>query len=266
VSPTYAAEIQQPALGAGLDGVLRARVGHLHGILNGIDTEVWNPGRDPLISTCYDSGSLDRKRDNRRTLRERAQLEPADGPLFGFVGRLTSQKGIDWVLSSAPRWLAQGGQLVVLGRGDACLEAAVAGLAAAHPGRVHAALGFDEPLAHLIEAGADCFLMPSRFEPCGLNQMYSMAYGTPPVVSATGGLADTVQDVGHDFRGGTGFVMEASSQEGFDATMDRVFSAWRHPALWRAIQQRGMSRDFGWRQAARQYEALYERLVSSQAG
>lgn len=266
VSPTYAAEIQQPALGAGLDGVLRVRAASLHGILNGIDTGVWNPASDPLIAMNYDSTTLAHKAANTRALRARTGLVPSTAPLFGFVGRLTTQKGIDWILASAPRWLATGAQLVVLGRGDAALEHALLDLAQAHPGSVHATLGFDETLAHLIEAGADCFLMPSRFEPCGLNQMYSMAYGTPPVVTPTGGLADTVEDVGDSLERGTGFVMETTSQEGFDAAMDRVLCAWRKPELWKGIQQRGMARDFGWGNAARQYSAIYTTLADNTTG
>ncbi len=186
VSPTYAREIQRPELGFGLDGVLRSRSEHLHGLLNGIDTAVWNPRTDPLIAARYGADDLAAKARNRAALRQRLGLPETKQPLLGLVGRLTPQKGVDLVAAGAPRLLAQGAQLVVLGKGDAALEASLAQLARAHPQQVHVTLGFDETLAHQIEAGADCFLMPSRFEPCGLNQMYSQAYGTPPVVTATG--------------------------------------------------------------------------------
>lgn len=266
VSPTYAREIQQPDLGFGLDGVLRSRAQHLHGLLNGIDTAVWNPATDPLIPARYSASQLAPKAQNRVALRQRCGLVDSAGPLFGFVGRLTAQKGLDMVLEASGRLLAQGGQLVVLGKGDAALEEAVRDLANAHPGRVHATIAFDETLAHWIEAGADCFLMPSRFEPCGLNQMYSLAYGTPPLVTRTGGLADTVRDDregGGQAEGGNGFVMDSVTQAAFEAALDRVFRAWQNPAQWQRLQQRGMQADAGWDQAARPYVALYQRLLVS---
>lgn len=265
VSPTYAAEIQQPELGFGLDGVLRQQAGRLHGFLNGIDTAVWNPAHDPLITAPYSADHLAPKALNKAALRERCGLRTGSGPLLGMVGRLTAQKGVDFVLAGAARLIAQGAQLAVLGRGDAGLEAALSALAAAHPGQVHVALGFDESLAHLIEAGADCFLMPSRFEPCGLNQMYSQAYGTPPLVTRTGGLADTVADVDVRLTRGTGFVMPGWAQSDFDATADRVLAAWRKPEAWAALQKRCMALDYAWDRAAQPYAALYERLLSGAA-
>lgn len=260
VSPTYAREIQQPALGFGLDGVLRARSGRLHGLLNGIDTAVWNPATDRLIAAPYDADRLGVKAHNKAALRQRCGLSEASGPLMGLVGRLTSQKGVDLVLAGAPALLAQGAQLVVLGRGEEPLEAGLRSLAKSHPGLVHAALDFDEPLAHQIEAGADCFLMPSRFEPCGLNQMYSQAYGTLPVVTATGGLADTVVDASNAAQG-TGFVMAAPTQAEFDRTMQRVLQIWLEPARWQKIQLQAMRQDFGWGKAASQYEQLLAEIV-----
>lgn len=261
VSPTYAREIQQPALGFGLDGVLRARAASLHGLLNGIDTAVWNPATDPLITAPYDATRLESKALNKEALRRRCGLVDTAGPLLGLVGRLTSQKGVDLVLAGAPALLAGGAQLVVLGRGEEPLEGDLRALALAHPGQVHAALGFDETLAHQIEAGADCFLMPSRFEPCGLNQMYSQVYGTPPVVTATGGLVDTVTDVGAGSTDGTGFVMCAPTQDEFDRAIARVLEAWCQPTRWLAIQVRGMNRDFGWQGAASKYEQLFADLL-----
>lgn len=260
VSPTYAREIQQPLWGCGLDGVLRAQAAKLHGLLNGTDTAVWNPALDPLIPANYDVRTLDAKTANKVALRKRCGLEEAAGPLLGLVGRLTSQKGVDLVVAGAPAALARGAQLVVLGRGEEQLEAALQVLARTHPGHVHVTLSFDEGLAHQIEAGADCFLMPSRFEPCGLNQMYSQAYGTPPVVTATGGLADTVVDVGPD-QGGTGFVMNTPTQEEFDRALDRVLETWSLPATWRDIQKRGMGKSFSWAATASRYEEIFATLL-----
>ena len=260
VSPTYAREIQGETLGFGLDGVLRARADVLTGILNGIDTALWNPATDPLIAARYDADGLQRKALNRAALRQRCGLSAkVDGPLFGLVGRLTRQKGVDLVLAGAERLLARGGQLVVLGSGDADLEQALAALAQRRPGRVHATLGFDEALAHQIEAGADCFLMPSRFEPCGLNQMYSQAYGTPPLVTRTGGLADSVVDAVEP--DGSGFVLPEASQQAFDAGVQRACATWGDAARWQALQRAGMRRDFGWGPAARAYEAVYARVL-----
>jgi starch synthase len=215
-----------------------------------------------LIAAPYTADNLAPKALNKKALRTHCGLQPADGPVFGMVGRLTEQKGVDFILAGAGRLLAQGGQLAALGRGDAALEQALVALAADHPGQVHVTLGFDERLAHLIEAGADCFLMPSRFEPCGLNQMYSQAYGTPPLVAYTGGLADTVTDVDADLSAGTGFVMPSLTQPGFDAAVARVFAAWSRPLQWAELQKRCMAQDFGWARAARAYVDLYELLAA----
>ena len=261
VSPTYAREIQEPELGFGLDGVLRARADRLHGLINGIDTAVWNPGTDPLIHAAYGPDDLGPKAVNRAALRRHCGLADSDGPLFGFVGRLTSQKGLDLVLQGSAHLLSQGGQLVVLGKGDPDLEKAVLALALAHPRQVYASVAFDETLAHRIEAGADCFLMPSRFEPCGLNQMYSLAYGTPPLVTPTGGLADTVTDVDTARAEGTGFVMDAVTQSAYEAALDRVFSTWEDRLGWQRLQQRCMLRDHRWDSAARPYVSLYQALI-----
>lgn len=263
VSPTYAAEIQKPELGFGLDGMLRHRADRLHGLLNGIDTALWNPASDPLIAATYNADDLAPKARNKAALRERCALAASSGPLLGMVGRLTTQKGVDFVLAGAARLLARGAQLVVLGRGDSHLEQALTELAKAHPSQVHVTLGFDEKLAHLIEAGADCFLMPSRFEPCGLNQMYSQVYGTPPLVTRTGGLADTVEDADVRLTTGTGFVMPGMAQADFDTTADRLLAAWQKPAQWAALQRRCMAKDYAWTHAAKPYLAVYSRLLSA---
>ena len=259
VSPSYAAEIQAEAQGCGLDGLLRHRRAVLSGILNGIDEDVWDPARDPLIAERYDAASLEAKRANKAALQQRMELRVDAGvPLLGMVGRLTHQKGVDMVIAAAAELLALPAQLVVLGKGDRGQEHALAALAARHPGKVAVATGFNEELAHLIEAGADLFLMPSRFEPCGLNQMYSQRYGTPPVAHATGGLVDTIVD------GETGFLFERPERAALLAAVRRAVAAWRDRARWQTIQRAGMARDFSWAEPARRYADLYLRLARRQ--
>jgi starch synthase len=256
VSPAYAAEIQTEAQGCGLDGLLRHRREALSGILNGIDDTVWDPARDALIARRYDAASLDAKRANKAALQQRMELRvDAQTPLLGMVGRLTHQKGIDLVLAAAEDLLQMPAQLVVLGKGDRAHEHSLKALAGRYPGQVAVAAGFNEELAHLIEAGADLFLMPSRFEPCGLNQMYSQRYGTPPVVHATGGLSDTVTD------GTTGFSFDRPERSALLAAVRRALTAWREPGRWRAIQRAGMARDFSWAEPARRYADLYLQLA-----
>ena len=256
VSPTYAREIQTPDFGCGLEGLLRKRSADLSGILNGIDVSAWDPASDALIPQAYDAGSLEQKARNKEALQRRMGLQvDANVPLFGSVGRLTHQKGSD-VLLAAADGLAAMGQLAVLGKGAREHESELRLLALRHPGRVAAQVGFDEGLAHLIEAGADVFLMPSRFEPCGLNQLYSQRYGTPPVVRSTGGLADTVQD------GATGFVFDRLDPDTLLETAGRAVAAWRDQAGWREIQRAAMARDFSWEAAARRYADLYLRLAT----
>jgi starch synthase len=257
VSPAYAREIQTEEFGCGLDGLLRARRGALTGILNGIDDAVWDPAADPHLAERYDESSLDKKKVNKEALQRRLNLEIEPGlPLVGFIGRLTHQKGADLLAAAAAEIAALPAQLAVLGRGERELEGALAAAAARHPGRVAVAIGFNEELAHLIEGGADLFLMPSRFEPCGLNQMYSQRYGTPPVARATGGLLDTIVD------GETGFLFERAESSALAAAVRRAGAAWREPRRWRAIQRAGMRRDFSWSAAARQYADLYSRIAT----
>jgi starch synthase len=265
VSPTYAREICEPEHGFGLDGLLRyrrdRRSGDLVGILNGIDTREWDPATDRSIAAPYNARSLALKQLNRAALAERLGLDlAADTPLLGMISRITLQKGADLVIEAAPTLVARGARLAVLGSGDAAMEATWRELAAAHPGRIAVTIGFDESLAHLIEAGADLFLMPSRFEPCGLNQMYSLAYGTPPVVRATGGLADTVVDcTPQSLADGSanGFSFVAATAHALLGAVERALDAWRDVETWRRIQRNGMARDWGWGQAARQYADLY---------
>jgi starch synthase len=263
VSPTYAREIQTEAFGVGLDGVLRANAGHLSGILNGIDTTLWNPALDQLIPHRYTTGDLSGKVLDKAALQRRCGLDVApQAMLFGVVSRLTAQKGIDLVLDALPSLVARGGQLAVQGQGEQALHEALLAAARAFPGAVAAQFVFDEALAHQIEAGADCFLMPSRFEPCGLNQMYSQAYGTPPLVSATGGLLDSVVDATADPDNGTGFVMASPDAAGFQDALARAMQAWREPPRWRRIQANGMARSFGWEESAVHYLQVYRQAIA----
>jgi starch synthase len=266
VSPTYAREIQSEPLGFGMQGLLAHRRDRLTGILNGIDTADWDPSTDRRIALTYTAASLDRKAANKRALQERLGLDiDPEIPLLGAVSRITHQKGLDLVLETAPRLLALPAQIVLLGSGDAAMEQGFTRLARDYPGKVAAVIGFDEELSHLVEAAADIFLMPSRFEPCGLNQMYSQRYGTPPVVHATGGLADTVVDTTPDsLRDGTatGFVFRDMAAPAFlDCTLRAVRLYREDPRAWRQIQVNGMGRDFSWGKSAAAYLDLYRSLL-----
>ena len=261
VSPSYAREIQTPAHGVGFDGILRARAARLRGILNGIDTRIWNPASDPLLPTGFSRDQLQGKASCKAALQARVGL-PAEGAmLFALVSRLTPQKGVDLVLGALPRLLSTGAQLVVLGQGDPALQQALQKAAHQHPKQVAVTLGFDEGLAHLIEAGADAFLMPSRFEPCGLNQMYSQAYGTPPIVAPVGGLLDSVTDASADPVHGTGFIMTGCDPAGLEDAIARAQRLWREPQRWRRLQANGMARHFGWEDSALQYLEVYQRAA-----
>ena len=259
VSPTYAREIQTPIAGVGMDGVLRARSARLRGILNGIDTEVWNPATDPLLPAHFSTNDLQGKALCKSALQAKVGL-PTDARamLFTVVSRLTPQKGIDMVLEALPMLLQAGAQLVVLGQGEPALQQALRDAAQQHPKQVSVTLGFDEGMAHLMEAGADAFLMPSRFEPCGLNQMYSQVYGTPPVVAPVGGLLDSVIDADADAVRGTGFIMTGFDGPAFQDALQRAIAAWRERDRWRRIQANGMARHFGWEDSARQYVEVYQ--------
>ncbi len=265
VSPTYALEIQSEALGFGLQGLLASRRDSLYGILNGIDTGLWNPATDPSIACNYDAGTLEAKGANKRALQQRLGLASAPSvPLFGVVSRLAAQKGLDWLLEIAAQVLALPAQLAVLGSGAHELEQGFRALAQGHPGQASTTIGFDESLAHLLEAGADAFLMPSRFEPCGMNQMYSQRYGTPPIVRATGGLADTVIDCNPATLAdgsASGFAFREASAQALLAAVRRAASTWHDKTGWLALQRNGMGRDFGWSTSARSYASIYSQLA-----
>jgi starch synthase len=266
VSPTYADEIQREPLGMGLQGLLAHRRAVLTGILNGIDTDAWDPESDPYIERYYNASRIAAKQDNKRALQRRMGLnEAADVPLFGIVSRLTQQKGHDVTADIAAELVGLPAQLAVLGSGDAALQRRFQGLAAAHPGQIAVQIGFDEGLSHQVEAGADLFLMPSRFEPSGLNQMYSQRYGTPPIVHATGGLLDSVVDADAEAlkkKRATGIVFSPLDGTHLLAACRRAVDLYRDPKAWRQLQKAGMARDFGWESRAGQYLELYRGLIS----
>jgi starch synthase len=263
VSPTYAEEIQLPAHGAGLDGLLRHRAARLFGILNGIDAREWNPATDPHIPAPYDAERLDAKAMNKSALQREFRLTPGPQPLLAVIARLVPQKGVDLVLDAIPALAEMQCQLVILGTGDGAWQQALRNAAQKYEGQVACASSRDERLAHLIEAGADMFLMPSRFEPCGLNQMYSMRYGTVPIVRRTGGLADTVVPVHDGLARGTGFVFADPTAAALTAAVREALRFFRKPDVWRRIQINGMLRDFSWHASAEEYLALYRDLLTS---
>jgi starch synthase len=267
VSPNYAREIQREPLGMGMQGLLAHRAATLTGILNGIDTDAWDPESDPYIAKYYNASRLPVKLENKRALQTRMGLTANDEvPLIGCIGRFTDQKGFDLVLECAADLLALPAQLVVLGSGDSELQDAFQLLARKQPRRVGVQVGYDESLAHQIEAGADLFLMPSRFEPCGLNQMYSQRYGTPPVVHATGGLVDSVTDTTKETiaaKTATGFLFSPMTTAALLGGVGRAVSAYHDKKLWRQLQKNGMAKDFSWEASAQRYLELYQTLITT---
>jgi starch synthase len=262
VSPTYAREICTPEFGFGLDGLLRHRADQLHGIINGIDYAVWNPQTDPYLKAHYAHDDLDGKQANKLALQTHLGL-PTDAniPLLGFIGRLVWQKGVDVISAILPELLQLPIQVVILGSGEKEHERGLRELAKMYPDKLSVAIGYNEALAHQIEAGSDMFIMPSRYEPCGLNQIYSLRYGSVPIVSNTGGLADTVIDAA-DSRRGTGFHFEPASAPGLLAAIGRALDLYRQPKRWQSLVRRGMKKDFSWQHSARDYLDLYKRLVT----
>jgi starch synthase len=265
VSRTYAREIRSAASGGGLEGVLEERSDDLHGVVNGIDYDVWNPAKDPAIAQPYSADDPAGKAACREALRAELGLASAPGPVVGMVTRLTDQKGVDLVLEALRGILAEGCQLVLLGSGDAQLETAFTDAARQHPGRLAARIGYDGDLARRIYAGADCFLMPSRYEPCGLGQLIALRYGTAPVVRRTGGLADTVTEFDPARRSGTGFIFDVFAVEALLDAVRRATSAYRQPALWKALVKNAMSEDFSWDASAREYVTLYGKALKARS-
>jgi len=265
VSPSYAREIQTAEFGFGMQGLLATRSSDIHGILNGIELAEWSPAKDPHLAKCYDSTHLAGKQANKKALRRRLGLAlDAKAPLLGVVSRLTYQKGLDLLLGCAKELLKDGVQIAVLGGGEPVLEQGFRTLAALHPGRVSVTIGYNEPLSHQIMSGADIFIMPSRFEPCGLNQMYGLTYGTPPVVRRTGGLADSVQDTNTDSLedgSATGFILDEANAPALLACIRRAIHCYHDPRVWRKIQRNGMRLDLGWTQSANAYLRVYQSLL-----
>lgn len=262
VSPSYAEEILTHEQGFGLEGVLQQRAQDLVGILNGVDYSQWNPETDPYIAERYSVSRLTAKRACKIALQRKVALPPRpEAPLIGMISRLTSQKGFDLVERVFERLMDLELQMVVLGAGERRYEEFFAAAAKRYPNRVAARIGFDEPLAHQIEAGSDIFLMPSLYEPCGLNQMFSLKYGTIPVVRAVGGLKDTVEDYDPEASGGTGFVFQAYEPQALLDAIQRALSVFRQKRAWTALRRRAMNKDFSWDRSAAAYSNLYEQLV-----
>jgi starch synthase len=265
VSPSYAREIQTPEQGCGLDGLLRARGESLGGILNAVDDAVWNPATDRCLPRNFDARRPAGKIECKSALqREMGLDDAAHAPLFAMVSRLTEQKGVHLVLAAVNHIVQGGGQLLVLGSGDVELGRAFSLAAAQHPGSVAVRLGYDEALAHRIFAGSDVTLIPSRFEPCGLTQMYGLKYGSLPLVRGVGGLADTVVDtdlVTIDNQSATGVVFHDFTDAAFQYALRRMMALYRHPRAWAKVRRSGMHQSFSWAHAARQYLSVYQQIV-----
>ncbi len=261
VSEQYAREIQTEEYGAGLSGVLAARAGDVRGIVNGVDYTIWSPSRDKKIAYNYHVANLSGKRMNKVELINEAGMPIRDtAPLLGMISRLVDQKGLDLIAEAADRIFAMNLQLIVLGTGDIRYHKLLTSLSEAYPDKCLAYLTFDDGLAHKIEAASDAFLMPSRFEPCGLNQMYSLKYGTLPIVRRVGGLADTVVDYNPQTGEGTGFVFEEYSADALVRTIERVVELYGRKRAWTKVMKAGMKQDFSWEHTAKKYISLYDEL------
>jgi starch synthase len=264
VSPTYASEILTAEYGMGLEGLLRRRQRDLTGIVNGIDTAVWNPAIDPMIPQHYGAGRLEGRQANKRAVEARFGLDHGEGPLFAGVSRLTHQKGMDLLAAAVDRLIERGARLAVLGSGDQGLEAALTGKAARHAGRVGIVTGYDEPLAHLLQAGADAIVIPSRFEPCGLTQLIGLRYGCVPVVARVGGLADTVIDANEAALAAgaaTGIQFSPVTQGALEGALERAIGLYRDKASWQSMQHAGMKADVSWTRSAQRYAELFRSLA-----
>lgn len=267
VSPTYAGEIRSVEFGMGLEGVVLARSNRVHGILNGIDTAEWNPASDPHLVARFTPGKLAARATNKRALEREFGLDRDDGPLFVVVSRLTWQKGMDVLETVLDHLVGIGGRLALLGSGDAEIAEAFLAAAARHPGRIGVRLGYDEGLSHRLQGGGDAILIPSRFEPCGLTQLYGLAYGCVPVVSRTGGLADTVIDANPAALAAgvaTGIQMNTVSLGALAMAVSRTVALYAQPAEWKRLQKNGMRADFSWGASGAAYAGLYRQLIEEQ--
>ena len=264
VSPTYAQEIRTGSYGMGLEGLLQSRAAVLHGVLNGIDTDAWDPARDEALAQNYSANSAHLREINKAALSERFEFDGSPGPLFGVVSRLTWQKGMDMLVDCADEVVAFGGKLCVLGSGDVELENGLKGAAMRHPGKIGFIQGYDEQLAHLIQGGADVMLVPSRFEPCGLTQLYGLRYGCVPLVSRVGGLADTLIDANEaalEAGVATGIVFAPATEEALIEGVRRAVHLFANDKVWRKMQRRGMKSDVSWEASAEKYADLYANLL-----
>ncbi len=265
VSPTYAREVLTPEFGCGMDGILKERGARFSGILNGIDSDRWNPAAAPWLAKPYDARDISGKRTCKLELQDELGLEvDHDRPLIGFSSRLAYQKMVDELLEAVPSMVEAGAQFALMGEGDPGLAAAFRALGDRYPGKVAIYAGYDEALAHRLHAGADIMLAPARYEPCGLTQMYALRYGTLPVVRRTGGLIDTVTDVTAATladRTATGFVFEDATSSALAGAVDRALALYRQPLVWRRLQRQAMSQDFCWSRSAAKYVALYRLML-----
>ncbi len=263
VSPTYAEEIREPEFGMGLEGLIEARKDRVFGIVNGIDTKVWNPATDENLAAVYDAAALHGRERNRRAVEAAFGLS-GGGPIFSVVSRLTEQKGMDVLAAAVDAVTETGARLAILGSGDKDLEAAFAAAAARRPGRIGVKIGYDEKLSHLMQGGADAILIPSRFEPCGLTQLYGLRYGSVPVAARTGGLADTIIDANEAALASgaaTGFLFDGVTEKSLVRAIKRAVAAFADRSVWRTLQAQGMKADFSWTRSGRKYADLYRRII-----
>lgn len=272
VSPTYAAEIRQSEFGMGLEGLVAARGDRVRGIVNGIDGAVWNPATDRALAARYTARTLAKRSANKRAIETEFGLEPgtdgSGGPIFAVISRLTWQKGLDVLLEVLDHLVGIGGRLALLGSGDPVMEQAFRAAAARHPGRIAIRIGYDEDLSHRMQGGCDAILVPSRFEPCGLTQLYGLAYGCVPVVARTGGLADTVIDANVAALGvgaATGIQFDGVHYHALAAAVSRTVALYRDAPTWRALQRNGMAGDFSWKRSGQAYADLYNELAEQSA-
>jgi starch synthase len=266
VSPTYAREILHPEFGLGLEGLIATRADRVSGIINGIDPAVWSPERDAALPARYGPRMLARRAANKRAVERTFGLDAEDGPLFTVVSRLTWQKGMDVLVDCLDDLVAMGGRLALLGSGEPALEHAFLAAAARHPGRLGVRIGYDELLSHLLQGGADAILIPSRFEPCGLTQLYGLAYGCVPIVARTGGLADTIIDANVAALAAqvaTGIQFDGVTRDALLHALRRATSLYADPLQWQGLQRRGMKADFSWGTSGAAYAALYRRLIDA---
>ncbi|MDQ0558888.1 starch synthase [Rhizobium mesoamericanum] len=264
VSPSYAGEILTPEFGMGLQGVIASRIDSLHGIVNGIDVDVWNPSTDPVVHTHYNGTTLKNRVENRTSVAEFFGLHNDNAPIFCIISRLTWQKGMDVIAAMADQIVDMGGKLAILGSGDAALEGSLLAAAARHPGRIGVSIGYNEPMSHLMQAGCDAIIIPSRFEPCGLTQLYGLRYGCVPIVARTGGLNDTVIDANHAAlaaKVATGIQFSPVTPSGLLQAVRRALHLYADQKVWTQLQKQGMKSDVSWEKSAERYAALYSSLA-----